>query len=124
LVAHSLGWKIGDLTETGAPVVAKKEIRTKFLKVKKGQTCGLHQRAEAKVRGKVCITLDLQMYLDAPNPHDAIQVLGEPPLKIVIEGGVAGDHATVAALVNTARRILNARPGLLLMTDLTVPCVS
>ncbi len=124
LVAHSLGWKITNLTETGDAVVAQKDIRTKFLAVKKGQTCGLHQRAEARVNGKVCITLDLKMYLDAPNPHDAIQIIGEPPLNVRIEGGVAGDHATVAALVNTARRLAHSRPGLLLMTDLSVPCVA
>jgi 4-hydroxy-tetrahydrodipicolinate reductase len=60
------------------------------------------------------------MYLDAPNPHDAVQVEGEPPLDVVINGGVAGDQATVAALVNTAYRLLNAPAGLLLMTDLPV----
>jgi len=122
LIAHCLGWQTTDLIETGDAVVADHYIRTQFLEVKKGQTCGLHQRAEAKVNGKVALVLDLKMYLDAPNPHDAIQIDGEPSLDVVINGGVAGDHATVAALVNTARRIMNARPGLLLMTDLAVPC--
>src|ERR1041385_170367 len=124
LVAHALGWKVRDITETGDAVVAKKGIRTKFLSVQKGQTCGLHQRAQAKVNGKVRLTLDLKMYLDAPNPHDAIEIEGEPPLNVLIDGGVAGDHATVAALVNTARRILDTPPGLLLMTDLTLPRIS
>jgi 4-hydroxy-tetrahydrodipicolinate reductase len=124
LVAHSLGWKAQDIIETGDAVVAKKDIRTKFLSVKKGQTCGLHQYVEAKVNGKINLTLDIKMYLDAPNPYDAIQIEGEPPLKVIVDGGVAGDHATVAALVNTAKRILQAPPGLLLMTDLTVPRVS
>ena len=105
-------------------VTAKKDIRTKFVSVRKGETCGLHQRAEAKVNGKVGLTLDLQMYLDAPHPHDAIQIEGEPPLNVVIDGGVAGDQATVAALVNTAKRVLTAPPGLLLMTDLTLPAIS
>jgi 4-hydroxy-tetrahydrodipicolinate reductase len=124
LVAHCLGWKASDIVETGDAIVAKHNIRTKFLAVKKGETCGLHQYAEAKVNGKVCLTLDIKMYLDAPNPHDAIQIEGDPPLKVIVDGGVAGDHATVAALVNTARRVLHAPPGLLLMTDLTVPRVS
>ena len=61
------------------------------------------------------------MYLDAKNPHDAVQIEGEPPLNVVIHGGVAGDQATVAALVNTAPRLLQAPAGLLLMTDLPVP---
>jgi 4-hydroxy-tetrahydrodipicolinate reductase len=121
LIAHCLGWKAKDIVEIGKPVVADHDIRTQFLEVKKGQTCGLHQRAEAKVDGTICLTLDLKMYLDAPNPHDAIQIHGEPPLNVIINGGIAGDQATVAALVNTARSLLQAPAGLRLMTDLPVP---
>ena len=121
LIAHTVGWKIKQIVETGEAMVADHDIRTQFLEVRRGQTCGLHQRVEAKVNGKVCLTLDLKMYLDAKDPHDAIQIEGEPPLDVVINGGVAGDQATVAALVSTAARVLEARPGLLLMTDLSVP---
>jgi 4-hydroxy-tetrahydrodipicolinate reductase len=118
LVAHALGWKLERLTESGDAIVAERDIQTRFLQVEAGQTCGLHQRAEGRVDGKVRLTLDLKMYLDAENPQDAIQIEGEPPLDVVIKGGVAGDQATVAALVNTAPRLLNAKPGLLLVTDL------
>ena len=124
LIAHCLGWQAKHIIETGDAVVADHNIRTRFLTVKKGETCGLHQRAEAKVNGKVCLTLDLKMYLDAKNPHDAVQIEGEPPLDVVINGGVAGDQATVAALVNTAPRLLDAPAGLLLMTDLPVPRIA
>jgi 2,4-diaminopentanoate dehydrogenase len=121
LIAHCLRWKIARIVEIGDAVVAERDIQTRFLEVKKGQTCGLHQRAEAKVNGKVCLTLDLKMYLDALEPHDAIQIEGEPPLDVLINGGVAGDQATVAALVNSAPRLLQAKPGLLLVSDLPVP---
>ena len=121
LIAHCLNWKVHGIVETGDAVVADHDIRTRFLEVKKGETCGLHQHAEGKVGGKVRLTLDIKMYLDAPDPHDAVQIEGEPPLEVVINGGVAGDQATVAALVNAARNLLQARPGLLLMTDLPVP---
>ena len=124
LVAHCLGWTAKNIVETGDAVVADHNIRTQFLEVRKGQTCGLHQRAQATVNGKVRLTLDLKMYLDAKNPHDAVQIEGEPPLDVVINGGVAGDQATVAALVNTAPRLLNAPAGLLLMTDLPVPRIA
>ena len=106
LIAHCLGWTAKNIVETGDAVVADHHIRTQFLEVKKGQTCGLHQYAQATVNGKVRLTLDIKMYLDAKNPHDAVQIEGVPPLDVVINGGVAGDQATVAALVNTA-------PGLL-----------
>jgi 4-hydroxy-tetrahydrodipicolinate reductase len=121
LIAHCLGWKIKNLVETGDAVIASHDIKTQFLQVSKGLTCGLHQYAEAKVNGKVRLTLDIKMYLDAENPRDSVQIIGDPPLNVVVEGGVAGDQATVAALVNTARRLLDAKPGLLLMTDLSLP---
>lgn len=121
LIAYCLGWKIAELVEIGKAVVASHDIRTRHVEVKKGLCCGLHQRAEAKVDGGVRLTLDLKMYLDAPNPHDACQIEGEPPLNLLVQGGVAGDAATVASLVNAAPRVLKAPPGLLLMTDIAVP---
>lgn len=121
LIAHCLGWKITELTETCKAMVADHDIKTPHVEVKKGQCCGLHQYGEAKVEGRVVLTLDLKMYLDAPNPHDATQIEGEPSLNLMINGGVAGDAATVASLVNAAPRVLKALPGLLLMTDIGVP---
>jgi len=124
LLAHCLGWNVGKIKESGDAVVADHDIRTRYLRVRKGETCGLHQRAEVRMGGKVALSLDLRMYLDAPNPHDAIQIEGQPPLNLVLPGGVAGDQATVAALVNTAPRLLQAKPGLILITDLPVPHVA
>jgi len=107
--------------EKGDAIVARDNIRTHYLAVRRGQTCGLHQRAEAKAKGHRRLTLDLRMYLDAPNPRDAVQIEGVPPLSLVMAGGVAGDSATAASLVNTVPRLLSAAPGLVLMTDLSVP---
>lgn len=121
LIAHCLGWKLTSLRETCKAVVADHDIKTPHVEVKKGQCCGLHQYGEAKVGNRVVLTLDLKMYLDAPNPHDATQIEGEPALDLRINGGVAGDAATVASLVNAAPRLLKAPPGLLLMTDIGVP---
>jgi 4-hydroxy-tetrahydrodipicolinate reductase len=70
------------------------------------------------------IVLDLQMYLNAPNPHDSIIIRGRPGLNAVLNGGVAGDDATVAALINTLPRILSSRPGLRLATELPLPAWS
>jgi 2,4-diaminopentanoate dehydrogenase len=122
LLCHGLGWPTTDITETGEAVVADHDIRTQFLEVQKGLTCGLHQRAEAKLDGKAVVTLDLKMYLDAQEPHDAIRIEGDPPLDVLLRGGVAGDQATVAALVNTARRVLRAEAGLRLLSELPLPC--
>lgn len=124
LLAHCLSWKPETITETGDAVIADHDIQTPHVTVRKGQTCGLHQHARVKVNGKVRLTLDLRMYLDAPDPHDAVQIEGDPALDLVLAGGVAGDQATVAALVNTAPRLLRAGAGLLLVTDLPVPSMA
>lgn len=121
LIAHAMSWPIDKLTETCEPIVADKPITTRFFQVSPGQTCGLHQRCTIESQGRTPLTLDLKMYLDAPNPHDTIRIDGEPSLELTFTSGVAGDDATVAALVNAIPRLLAARPGLLLMTDLSVP---
>jgi 4-hydroxy-tetrahydrodipicolinate reductase len=48
-------------------------------------------------------------------------VKGRPDLNLVLNGGVAGDDATVAALINIVPRLLAAAPGVRLMTELAVP---
>lgn len=124
LVADSLGWQIGDIRETCEPIIAKKDIATEHLKVPAGLTCGIHHRAEAESAAGKSVVLDLKMYLDAEEPRDEVRVTGDPPVHAVLRGGIHGDRATVAALVNTAARILTAAPGLRLMTDLSAARVS
>ncbi len=121
LIAHCLGWEPVRFIETSQPIVAPYDLRTAFFEVKRGQTCGIHQRVEARVKGVQCLTLDLQMCLDAEDPHDAIQIEGDPTIQVLIPGGVPGDAATAAALVHVVPRLLEAPPGLRLMTDLALP---
>ena len=123
LVAAGLGWQIGPIAERCEPVIAPRDIQTKFLTVQQGQTCGIHHRAEASAGAK-SLVLDLQMYLDAEDPRDAVTIVADPPVESVIRGGVHGDRATVAMLVNAVPLLLQAAPGLRLMTDLPVPRAS
>ena len=39
-------------------------------------------------------------------------------MEVVVKGGVNGDIATAAIVVNAARRVIEAPPGLLTMKDL------
>ena len=68
LIAHCLGWKLDEISETCQPVIADHEIQTDYFHVPKGMTCGLHQHAEGKAGGQTKIVLDLKMYLDARDP--------------------------------------------------------
>lgn len=121
LLAHAMGWKLDEIRESCEPVVATSRVVTKFFDVAPGRSLGIHQKCVGIVGGETKIKLDLQMYLEAPLPHDAIVVRGRPDLNLVLNGGVAGDDATVAALINIIPRLLAAAPGVRLMTELALP---
>lgn len=121
LLAHAMGWKLDEIRETCEPVVASSRVVTKYFDVAPGQSLGIHQKCLGLAGGETKIKLDLQMYLEAPLPHDAIVIKGRPDLNLVLNGGVAGDDATVASLINIVPRLLAARPGVRLMTELAVP---
>ncbi len=120
-LADGLGWALDDLNESLAPAIASKEIKTEFLTVPKGGVAGVRQSARGSRGGKEVLTLELQMYVGAPNPRDVIEIVGEPPLRLVMEGGVPGDLATPAILVNTLSRLVEGQPGLHTMRTLGLP---
>lgn len=120
-LADGLGWQLDDLKESVTPVMAEKTIKTEFLTVPQGAVAGVRQFARGMRGGKEALTLELQMYVGAPNPRDMIEIAGEPPLRLVIEGGVPGDVATPAILVNTLPRLVECPPGLHTMRTLGLP---
>ena len=121
LVGHAMNWTFADTYELFEPMIAPYDIKTRFFDVKKGQCCGIHQQVVGKVDGVQRVHMDLKMYLDARDPHDAVKITGDPPLEVRVNGGVAGDMATVASLINAIPRVLKAPPGVLMMTDIAVP---
>ncbi|MBI4623041.1 MAG: dihydrodipicolinate reductase [Verrucomicrobia bacterium] len=121
LLAQAMGWRIDEIRESCEPVVATSRVTTQFFDVAPGQSLGIHQKCAGLSGGETKIVFDLQMYLDAPLPHDAIVIKGRPELNLVLNGGVAGDDATVAALINIVPRLLAAAPGVRLMTELPLP---
>ena len=60
--------------------------------------------------------------LGLEHPHDRVIVSGEPPLDITWKGGVQGDVATSAIVVNSIASLLRAAPGLHTMAS--IPLVS
>jgi len=120
-LADGLGWALDEIAETVSPVVSHQPVQTKFLTVPKGGIAGVHQFVRGKRGGKDVLTLELQMYVGASQPRDVIEIDGEPPLRLVIEGGIPGDVATPAILVNTLPRLVECRPGLQTMRTLGLP---
>jgi len=102
------------------PVIAEKEIVTEYLKVAPGEVAGVHQTISGEKKGTILIALDIRMYVGAENPGDRIFIKGVPDVTVEIVGGVHGDRATAAMVVNAIPRVVAARPGVLTMDDLPV----
>ncbi len=117
MVAAGLGWDIDEMTEELEPVVSSKQVVTPFLTVEPGQVAGIHHHAHGFVNGQEVLTLDLRMFVGAENPRDAVSVTGNPPIELEVKGGIFGDTATVAALVNGIPLVADAGPGLKTVKD-------
>jgi len=121
MVAAGLGWTIDRIEEHLDPVISKKEVVTPYLTVKKGDVAGIHHHAYGYDGDELLLTLDLKMFVGAEDPRDAVRVDGDPPMDLVVRGGIFGDTATVATLVNGIPQVFDAEPGLKTVKD--VPLV-
>ena len=117
-LAHSLGWRIERWEETIAPVLAEKALASDLGPVPAGHARGVRQEARGWAGGKLVLELSFQAALGEPAPRDRVVVDGEPPLEVTIPGGVHGDTATSAIVLNMVRPLLAAEPGLHTMATL------
>lgn len=121
LIIDKLGFTVDFVEESVSPVTAAHPIQTDYFTIAPGDVAGIEHLAKGIKQGKEVLTLTLRMYVGAPDPHDAIQIVGTPDIKLRIDGGVAGDQATAAILVNSIPAVLEAKPGLITVKDLPSP---
>jgi hypothetical protein len=122
MIAAGVGWELDKITESIKPVIAETEVRSDYVTVTPGQAAGVKQLGHGYNNGDELITLEFQAYLGAENPHDAVYIKGTPDVEVVIKGGVHGDLATAAMVVNSIPKVITSPPGFLSMKDL--PLVS
>lgn len=120
MVADSLNLLVDEISESIEPVVAGERVQTEFLTVEPGQAAGVHQIARGLSGGKELIHLELQMYVGAQNPLDALELQGHPNISLTIPGGSPGDIATASVVVNSIPVILDAPAGLRTARDLPI----
>jgi len=120
MIGAALGWSLDDVREEIAPVVAEQEMRTEYAVVRKGSAAGVQQIARGIVAGREQIVLNLKMYVGAKDPQDSVRIQGVPPIDLTIRGGVQGDQATAAIVVNSIQNVVASGPGLKTMLDLAI----
>ena len=96
-------------------------MKTDYFDLKTGDVAGIKHIVQGIKDGEELVTLDLRMYIGAEDPHDSIYITGTPDINLRINGGIAGDQATAAILVNSSPAVIDAKPGLTTVKDLSAP---
>ncbi len=121
LVGRALGLELDGVTQTVQPVIATEKRRTRFLEVMPGQVAGIHNVGKGMRGNEAVVELDLKMFVGAPDPRDEVFLFGTPDVHLRLEGGVPGDQATAAMLLNSVAQVVAAGPGLHTILDLPPP---
>jgi hypothetical protein len=121
MIADAFGWKLDKVTDTIEPKIADKKVESEFLAVDAGYVCGIVQDGIGWKGGKPIVTLHMEAYLGAPESYDSVTIEGSPRLELKIAGGVHGDIATASITANSIPKIIEAKPGLRTMRDMTLP---
>jgi 4-hydroxy-tetrahydrodipicolinate reductase len=125
-VAHYLGLKIDTWDETIEAVKADRDLNAAIGPIRRGQAAGVRQVARAWTPGAgpgdaPVIQMEFQAAIGQSDPHDRVHIDGEPPIDLVLRGGVHGDVATCAITLNAVPALIAVGPGLHTMA--TVPLV-
>ena len=123
MIAEAFGWKLDRITDDIQPKMATETVASEFLAVDPGFVCGIVQDGVGYRNGAPVITLHMEAYLGAPESYDSVEMTGSPALKMKLAGGVHGDIATAAIVVNSLPKILDVTPGLHTMRDMPLPSV-
>ncbi|HDI11569.1 MAG TPA: dihydrodipicolinate reductase [Candidatus Acetothermia bacterium] len=121
LIAASLGWEITEFTTDVEALIADRPLRAGDIEVPVGRVRGLRQWAWGRTPEGRTISLEFQACLCPDEEVDEIVLRGDPKLVVRFPGGIHGDIATAAILVNTIPAVLTAPPGLLTVRDLPLP---
>jgi 4-hydroxy-tetrahydrodipicolinate reductase len=118
MIAAGLGWKLEKVEEQIEPAIAPRDLDTEYLRVPAGAAAGIKQHVRGYRNGDLAVSLDLQMYVGAESPRDHVLVDGDPRVDATIAGGLPGDVATGAIVINSIPKLMAAPAGLVTMRDL------
>jgi len=116
LIGRGLHIPFDEIQTSIAPVIAT--AAAPRAGIAPGRVAGLRQSAIGLRAGREVARLDLEMSVAAPDPHDRVQIDGDPPLDVRIDGGTHGDRGTVGTVINAIPAVMSASPGLKTVLDL------
>lgn len=113
LAASGLSLGLDEVDEELVPLLAEEDGEG----VRRGQVAGYSQVTRVFADEREVVRLELQVALGAEDPRDELELDADPPLRLVVPGGIPGDPAVAAAVVNAAPAVIELR-GLVTVLDL------
>jgi hypothetical protein len=120
-IAHYVGLPIERWDEDIIPVKAQRDLVCGLGDIPKGKIAGVRQVARGYFDERETVRLEFQAAIGQDGPHDRVVIQGDPPIDMTIAGGVHGDTATCAIIINAIPRLLKAPPGLHTMATIPPP---
>ncbi len=106
-----------EVEEDILPLVAEEDAEG-AVPVRRGQIAGLQHVARVFAEGeREVVRLELTIAIGVEDPRDEVALDADPPVRVVVPGGIAGDAATAHALVNAVPALVELR-GLVSVLDL------
>jgi hypothetical protein len=121
MIADSLGWALDRISDRVEAKIAQVTISSEYLAVDPGYVCGIVQEGIGYRKKEPVIRLYMEAYLGAPDTYDLVEIDGSPRVSVKVAGGIHGDLATAALVVNSVPKVLAASPGLHTMRDMPLP---
>jgi hypothetical protein len=106
-LATGLGWRLQGVRET-----------LRLVEGPDGKIVGVRQMLGARTADGRRLRLQFWAIAGLKRDSDSCVVAGDPPLRLLLPGGLAGDQATANLVLSAARRLHRAAPGLRLAADL------
>lgn len=111
-VAHYLGIKLDSWSEGIEPIITGIPLVSALGPIPPGHAAGVRQIASGMRHGREIIRMEFAAAIGQPNAHDRVRVDADPPIDLIIRGGVHGDKATTHITVNAIPSLMEAAPGL------------
>ena len=117
LLDAGLGLTVDTIEEQLDPVITSERIETAGPTAEVGSVIGIRQTARGFRDGREVLSLELAMFLNAPDPGDRIDLCGSPDLSLSVLG-IPGDAATASVIVNGIAAVTRLPRGLATVIDL------
>lgn len=125
MISDALGWKLDNISESWEMIVSRSLRKTLMYTVEPGTTAGWKQTAVGSIKGEAKIIMEMYCVItpnleeDGIEPGNTTWIDGEPSLVLITKGSTQrGELCTTGRLVNIIPAVINAKPGLISVTNL------